>query len=59
MLQRLGGVVVDADLPFQFQDRDTFLGLREQINRQEPLSQWQARAMEDGASGQRGLVVAG
>lgn len=52
-----GGVVSDAKLPGQLQCRDATLALGQQINGQKPGGQRQVRAMEDGAGGQRGLVM--
>lgn len=57
LLELPGGVVSDAKLPGQLQCRDAAFALGQQVNRQKPGGQRQVRAMEDGASGQRGLMM--
>ena len=66
VLDQPGGVGVDAQLPAQAQGRDAVLVpwglplvvLGQQVDRQEPDAQRQVGAREQGAGGQRGLMLA-
>ena len=57
VLELPGGVVADAELPGQLQRRETILALGQQIDGQEPGGERQMRGMEDGAGGERGLMM--
>jgi len=57
VLEFPGRIVVDADFAGQLQRRGALLTLGQQIDSQEPFPQGQFGAVEDGAGGQRGLVV--
>ena len=53
-----GGIVVDPEVARELQRRQALLALGKQIDGEEPLGQRQLRAMEKGAGGQRGLMMA-
>jgi len=52
-----GRVVADAELPGQLQRREAILALGQQVDGQEPGGQRQVGGMEDGAGGERGLMM--
>ena len=58
VLHHPGGVVAHPDIATQLHRRHTGLVLGQQINCQEPLTQWQIGVLKNRAGGQRRLVMA-
>ena len=59
VLQLPGGVLADAELARQLERRDAVLGLRQQMDCQEPGGEREPRAGEERAGGEGDLVLAG
>ena len=58
VLEQPSAVVANAQMALERQSADAVFVLGEQIQRQEPLGQRQAGVLQDGASGDRALIVA-